>query len=233
MINLSIIKFDDKGLVPAVAQDAISGEVLMLAYMNREALEKTLETGRAHYWSRSRGKLWLKGETSGHFQDIKSTRYDCDADAILLLIDQTGAACHTGQRSCFYRKLDGDNRQEPAGAAIVSGLFEVLKGRKNADPELSYVASLYKKGTQKILYKVEEESTELIEAALSGVKKEIVHETADLLFHTMVLLANEGVEIEEIYEELGRRFGTSGHEEKNSRPQKKVVNEENNNGDKE
>ncbi len=216
-INFDDIKFDNRGLIPAIAQDATTGDVLMLAYMNRQSIEKTLETGRVHYFSRSKNSLWLKGETSGHFQELKAAYYDCDIDTLLLKIDQTGAACHTGERSCFYRRFDDGADLEAAGAQILTELFDILKERKTADPETSYVASLYKKGITKINEKIAEESGELTEAALSGERKEIVHEFADLLFHSMALLANENIEISEIYSELGRRFGISGIEEKRSR----------------
>ncbi len=218
-MNMGIddIKFDDRGLVPAVAQDFSTREVLMLAYMNREALEKTLSTGRAHYYSRSRKKLWLKGETSGNFQFVKGVFYDCDGDTILLVVDQKGPACHTGERTCFFRSIGKEAERPPAGPWILSDLFRVLLERKSAPPEKSYVASLYAKGLEKILGKVDEECGELIEAARDKGRKEIVHETADLLFHTMVLLAERGISAEEVYSELNRRFGTSGLEEKRRR----------------
>ncbi len=216
-MDISKIKFDSNGLVPAIAQDINTSEVLMMAYMNSEALEKTLSTGRAHYWSRSREKLWLKGETSGNFQDVLAIHYDCDADTILLTVEPAGPACHTGEISCFFRALkDGAKTRGPA-PGILEELFNVLKARKEADPDKSYVAALYNKGLAKILEKVEEESGELQEAASSKGRKELVHETADLWFHTLVLLAYKGVEIEEVWAEFEERFGTSGHAEKASR----------------
>ena len=218
-IDIGEIKFDERGLVPAIAQEAATGEVLMLAYMNREALDKTLSTGRAHYWSRSRESLWLKGETSGHFQLVSAVYYDCDADTLLIKISQTGVACHTGARSCFFRRLD-DGGPLKAGPEVVGSLFEVLKERKGADPATSYVASLYSKGRAGILEKVVEESGEFVEAAETGKRKEIVHEFADLLFHGLVLLGNEDIEVDELFEELSRRAGTSGLEEKASRKKK-------------
>ena len=226
-INFDDIRFDARGLIPAIAQDVQTGDVLMLAYMNRISIEKTLETGRVHYFSRSRNELWLKGETSGHFQELRAAYYDCDIDTLLLKIDQTGAACHTGERSCFYRPLfdvdggeGGGETLAQAGPEILTKLFEILKERKSADPETSYVASLYKKGVTKINEKIAEESGELTEAALSGDRKEMVHEFSDLLFHSMTLLASEGIEMKEVYGELGRRFGISGIEEKRSRKKK-------------
>jgi phosphoribosyl-ATP pyrophosphohydrolase/phosphoribosyl-AMP cyclohydrolase len=215
-MDISKIKFDSNGLVPAIAQDINTSEVLMMAYMNREALEKTVSTGRAHYWSRSREKLWLKGETSGNFQDVLAVHYDCDADTILLTVDPAGPACHTGEVSCFFRALK-EGAKTGGQADILKELYNVLKARKDADPDKSYVASLYEKGLGKILEKVEEESGELREAASSKGVKEIVHETADLWFHTLVLLAYKGVGVEEVLGELARRFGTSGHVEKASR----------------
>jgi phosphoribosyl-ATP pyrophosphohydrolase/phosphoribosyl-AMP cyclohydrolase len=220
-MDLSIIKFDEKGLVPAVAQENSTGEVLMVAYMNPEALEKTLSTRRAHYYSRSRKTLWKKGETSGHFQDVEGVYYDCDSDTILLIVRQTGAACHTGERTCFFRRLDeGPATPAPAGVGIITGLQGVIASRQGADPDSSYVASLFEKGTEKILDKVAEESAELIEAARGGKTEDIVHELSDLWFHTLVLLGQKDIDVEEVYSELRRRFGTSGIIEKQSREKK-------------
>lgn len=218
-MDISGIKFNEAGLVPAIAQDASTGEVLMLAYMNKEALEKTVETGRAHYFSRSRSSLWLKGETSGNFQEVKGVYYDCDADAILLKVEPRGPACHTGEKTCFYRKLVGED-SKPSGERVITELFNILKERKKASPEKSYVASLYARGLPKIVSKIEEESGELIEAAMKKGSAEVVYEFSDLLFHSMVLLANQGIEMEEVFRELARRFGTSGIAEKESRPKK-------------
>ena len=222
------IKFDENGLVPAVVQEYASGRVLMLAYMNKEALEKTISTGRAHYFSRSRNKLWMKGETSGNTQSVKAVYYDCDEDTILIIVNQSGAACHTGEMSCFYRRLDNqttDKRHQTSDislqpSAILPELFKTIKSRKTASPEKSYVASLYSKGTGKILEKIKEESSELVEAAGKGDKKEIIHETADLLFHNLVLLGAMDIEIDEVLSELKRRQGVSGLEEKRSRSKK-------------
>lgn len=216
MLDTSEIKFDENGLVPAIAQDSRTGRVLMMAWMDREALEKTIETGRAHFWSRSRRSLWQKGETSGNFLNVDSVRYDCDGDTLLVMVTPEGPACHTGQTSCFYRTL-GPKGAEKAGPWILGELFEVLKERKTASGEKSYVASLYAKGLDKILSKVEEESAELIEAAREKGPDDVVYELCDLWFHTMVLLANEGIELDRAFGELARRFGISGIEEKASR----------------
>jgi phosphoribosyl-ATP pyrophosphohydrolase/phosphoribosyl-AMP cyclohydrolase len=219
-MDIKDIKFDDKGLVPAIAQSMRTGEVLMLAYMNEESIEKTLSSGLVHYYSRSREKLWQKGETSGNVQRLRSFRYDCDMDTLLVMVDQEGVACHTGERNCFYRKFEGATESEGAPPGVLGELFDVLLSRKGADPKSSYVAGLYEKGTKAITDKVAEESGELIEAAMGGKKKEIVHETADLWFHTLVLLADAGVDVTELFTELKRRFGTSGLTEKRSREKK-------------
>lgn len=216
---IDTIKFDSKGLVPAIAQDATTGEVLMMAYMDREALVKTISTGKAHYFSRSRNRLWLKGETSGNFQEVREILYDCDEDTILLKVNQIGVACHTGERSCFFRRLAGEpQRIEPVeGSQILDALYKVILERKRTLPEGSYVASLLKTGLDGILNKVEEEATELILASKGRGKKEIVHELADLLFHTLVLLGEKDIAPQEVYMELKRRFGKSGIEEKEAR----------------
>lgn len=214
------IKFDSNGLVPAIAQDANTGEVLMMAYMNMEAVEKTLSTGKAHYYSRSRKALWLKGETSGNFQTVLGVRYDCDGDTLLLLVEPAGPACHTGNRTCFYRTLGEVFRERGAGPMILSGLFNILKERKSAPPGKSYVSSLYERGLTKILEKVKEESAEFIEAAEKKGDKEIIHELTDLWFHTLVLLSYKGIGIEDLFAEFRRRFGTSGIDEKRARGKK-------------
>jgi phosphoribosyl-ATP pyrophosphohydrolase/phosphoribosyl-AMP cyclohydrolase len=220
-MDISIIKFDEKGLVPAVAQEVTTGEVLMVAYMTKEALEKTLETGRAHYFSRSRNTLWQKGETSGNFQDVTGVYYDCDNDTVLVKVKQTGVACHTGERTCFFRRLDNGPREgAPTGAGIIKELQGVIVSRKGADPGSSYVASLYEKGLKKILAKITEESRELVEASRGGNKEEIVHEISDLWFHTMTLLGYKEIDIEEVFTEFSNRFGTSGIEEKETRGKK-------------
>ncbi len=224
-MDINLIKFDEKGLVPAIAQEEATGEVLMLAYMNKESLEKTLATGKAYYFSRSRQELWLKGGTSGNLQEVHSIKYDCDCDTLLLKIHQSGVACHTGKRSCFYREVKnfkGDTTPAPATAEVITSLYSVILSRKGQTDneqsnEKSYVASLYAKGTDKIAEKIAEESGELIEAAIEKDNKEIVYELCDLWFHTLVMLGHKDIDIGEVFTELGRRFGRSGIEEKASR----------------
>lgn len=212
------LKFDNSGLVPAVIQDHVSNEVLMVAYMNREALSRTMETGLAHYWSRSRGKLWLKGETSGHYQHVKAISLDCDGDTLLLKVEQTGNACHTGHASCFYRSLDSDGVRENDDSAaakketcenktaIMQELYDIIVDRTVNPKEGSYTNYLFEKGLDKILKKVGEETAEVIIAAKNKSKSEIRYEIADLYYHLFVLMVERGVKLEEIYDELkGRR----------------------------
>lgn len=209
---LESIKFDEKGLVPVVTQDYKSKEVLMLAYMNEEAFNKTLETGKVHYFSRSRSKLWLKGETSGHFQSVKSIKLDCDGDTILIEAEQIENACHTGNKTCFFRAMDdGEWKEnvkldEPASAKILQDVYDVIVDRTIHPKEGSYTNYLFTKGLDKILKKVGEEASEVIIAAKNKSKDEIRYEVSDLMYHLMVLLVERGLTLEDIYQELkGRR----------------------------
>ena len=186
------------GLVPAIVQDAISGEVLMLGYMNEESLRKTFETGLATYWSRSRNELWTKGETSGHYQHVQEIRIDCDEDTLLIKVIQDGAACHTGNRSCFYRLLE-DTMSE------LRKQYETAVDRKNNPEEGSYTTYLFNKGLEKILKKVGEESTEVIIASLNGSKEELVGEINDLIYHVLVLMVEKGITLEDVEAEMVRR----------------------------
>lgn len=220
---LDEVKFDEKGLVPAIAQDYRSGEVLMMAFMNREALEKTISSGKAYYFSRSRGRLWLKGETSGHFQHIKGLYYDCDMDTILLKVEQIGAACHTGERTCFYREIDTPFTEDIATPAILEMIYKTILQRKKNPSEKSYVATLFSKGGDTILKKIGEETSELIISGKGGKKEEVVHEMADLWFHSLVLLGHMDIRPEEVYGALKKRFGTSGIEEKEARVKKEGI----------
>jgi len=209
MINLDKIKFNQDGLIPAIVQDVYTNEVLMLAYMNKESLQKTLTTGKTCFWSRSRQELWIKGDTSGHYQLVKEIFLDCDADTLLIKVEQTGGkACHTGERSCFHYALDAEGNLKKdleGGLGILEKLSNLIEDRKINPPEKSYVAYLFEKGQDKILKKVGEEASEVIIASKNNSKEEIIYETADLFFHTLVLLKYHNLELKEIYQELGKR----------------------------
>lgn len=195
----------EHGLIPVISQNSEDGSVLMLAFMNPEAMMKTLTTGYAHYWSRSRKKLWKKGEESGHIQKVKSVHVDCDRDTLLLTVEQEGYCCHEGTVTCFSRKVAGAGEPETSSSKVLDDLFEVIKARiRNPQPE-SYVAGLASAGEDAVLRKIGEESTELILAAKSEGPKRTLSEATDLLFHTMILLAEKGIEFDEIYRELASR----------------------------
>jgi phosphoribosyl-ATP pyrophosphohydrolase/phosphoribosyl-AMP cyclohydrolase len=210
--DLSELRFGDQGLLPVVVQDVLTGQVLMLAYMNREALEKTLESGMAHYWSRSRARLWQKGETSGHIQHVRDMRYDCDADSLLLLVEQEGVACHTGERSCFFRRLAGspDIAESPVAEVLLHSLYEVILERQQRPLQESYVASLMARGQDQVVKKVVEEAAEVALASKNGRSEEILYEMADLWFHSLVALAWHRLPPQGVLQELRRRFGRSG-----------------------
>jgi phosphoribosyl-ATP pyrophosphohydrolase/phosphoribosyl-AMP cyclohydrolase len=204
------ITFDERGLVPVVAQDARTGEVLMLAWANADALRLTRETGRAHYWSRSRASMWIKGETSGHAQQVVDVRVDCDADAVLYRVHQTGPACHTGERSCFHRVVDeGESElgEAPDPRPMLARLEGIIAERERDRPEGSYTTYLFAQGVDKVLKKVGEETAETIIAAKNGDNAELRSESADLLFHLMVLWRARGLDADEVWGELERRFG--------------------------
>lgn len=211
---LGQIKWDEKGLVSAIAQDVHSKKVRMLAYMNEEALKKTIETGRVHYYSRSRKQLWEKGETSGHFQLLRSLSIDCDGDALLLQIEQVGGiSCHTGNPTCFYRTMEKDHWTEEVPFEIekvdqgnmIKYVYDIIVHRKENPKEGSYTNYLLKEGLDKILKKVGEEATEVIIAAKNLDQSELTYEISDLLFHLSVLMLELGVTWEDIYEELSKR----------------------------
>ncbi|MBH0207870.1 MAG: bifunctional phosphoribosyl-AMP cyclohydrolase/phosphoribosyl-ATP diphosphatase HisIE [Nitrospira sp.] len=209
------IKFDQQGLLPAVVQDWLDGTVLMLGYMNQEALAKTVTARTVHFWSRSRNKLWEKGETSGHKLHVKALFIDCDRDTILVKAQPIGPTCHTGERACFFSRLDEQGRvteepaQDAAGGILESVLRTILARRANPQAG-SYTTKLFEGGHDKILKKVAEEAGEVLLASKGGKKEEIVYEVADLFFHTLMVLGYHGLTLQEIYEELGRRFGKSG-----------------------
>ena len=203
MVDIEELKFDANGLIPAIIQDADSGRVLTLAYMNRESLRISLEKRLTCFWSRSRQELWLKGETSGNYQHIISITADCDRDALLVKVHKDGPACHLGTDSCFEAPvLQGDGEENTFD---LDGLYELLLTRKKELPEGSYTSYLFRKGIDKILKKVGEECTEVIIAGKGGDRAETVYETADLAYHVLVLLAELGIRPEEIREELASR----------------------------
>ena len=213
--------YDDKGLVPCIVQDAERGTVLMLAWMNAEALRLTRETGVVHFWSRSRQALWKKGETSGNTLALVELRVDCDHDAVLVRARPAGPTCHTGATSCFFHKDDGTDDDGVPAVTILEQLDRVLQARRDAaSGEKSYTKSLLDAGMPKILAKIAEEHGELAAELPAGDDGKVIHETADLLFHVMVGLTSRGIAIERVLAELGRRFGTSGHAEKAARPKK-------------
>ncbi len=200
--KIETLRFDERGLIPAIVQDAASGEVLTLAYMNRESLRVSLERGLTCFYSRSRGQLWLKGETSGNYQHIVSIAADCDRDALLVRVRPDGPACHTGARSCFFNEIAEGDEPEPFS---VDGLMELLRGRKSSPQEGSYTSYLFSKGIDKILKKVGEESTEVIIAGKAGDRAETIYEIADLAYHVMVLMVEMGISPDDIRAELARR----------------------------
>ncbi|MBQ3538083.1 MAG: bifunctional phosphoribosyl-AMP cyclohydrolase/phosphoribosyl-ATP diphosphatase HisIE, partial [Clostridia bacterium] len=202
MLDINALKFDEKGLIPAIVVDAWSKKVLTLAYMNRESLEISLEKGLTCFYSRSRNELWLKGETSGNYQHIVSITADCDNDALVVVVEKDGPACHTGTDSCFTKEV---YQSEEKHEFTVNGLYELLRGRKRDLPEGSYTTYLFSKGTDKILKKIGEECTEVIIAGKADDKAETVYEIADLMYHTMVLMVNMGISVEDIQKELASR----------------------------
>ncbi len=218
------IDWEKNPLIPAIVQDVDSGEVLMMAYMNKEAFEKTLDTGYAHYYSRSRKRLWKKGESSSHTQKVKEMLLDCDSDTLLLKVEQQGVACHTGRMSCFYKDIkSGHAKSEPAVDPnvvyedVIDRLYHVIQEKKEADPSRSWTAKLFKSGENTILKKVAEEAAEFCFAVKDGDEKEIVYEGADLIYHMLVALAYRDISPALVKDELKRRFGKSGIEEKASR----------------
>ncbi|TDF97021.1 bifunctional phosphoribosyl-AMP cyclohydrolase/phosphoribosyl-ATP diphosphatase HisIE [Paenibacillus piri] len=209
------IQWDAGGLVPAIVQDAASKDVLMMAYMNRDSLRLTLESGETWFWSRSRQELWHKGATSGHIQKVKSLKYDCDGDTLLVMVDQTGPACHTGQYSCFFNEVpvQGGQAAEVAAAgvdrfAMLSRLESVIAQRDAERPEGAYTTYLFEKGIDKILKKVGEETAEVIIAAKNRDNDELRYESSDLIFHLMVLLREAKLPLDDVMRELDRRHNS-------------------------
>jgi phosphoribosyl-ATP pyrophosphohydrolase/phosphoribosyl-AMP cyclohydrolase len=217
------VRFDERGLVPAIVQDARTREVLTLAYMNEESLRRTLAEGETWFWSRSRSELWHKGATSGNTQRVVSVRLDCDADAVVVLVEPRGPACHTGATSCFHREVEGlesSGARTDAGAgesdedigAVLENLYMVIEGRRREMPGGSYTTYLFEKGLNKILKKVGEESAETIIAAKDEDLGALTSETADLVYHLLVLLVERGVRLEDLGRELARRRRGKGSE---------------------
>ena len=202
MLNIDELKFDEKGLIPAVVVDSITKKVLTVAYMNKESLQISMEKGLSCFWSRSRQELWLKGETSGNYQHIVSITADCDKDALVVVVEKDGPACHTGADSCFYNPVwQSDERHEFS----LEGLYGLLVGRNETRPEGSYTTYLFEKGIDKILKKVGEECTEVIIAGKANDKRETIYELADLAYHAMVLMVQMGITVEDVHKELASR----------------------------
>ena len=216
------LEFNDNGLIPAVLQAVDSREVLMVAYMNQESLKKTLKTGKACFWSRSRQELWLKGETSGNYQEVEEIRIDCDQDTLLVVVKPAGPACHTGKKSCFYRKLDGVQFEEVEEieeveeveevkekfmeqALFLKVLYDLIQDRNQNRPEASYTTYLFNEGIDKIGKKIGEEAAEVIIAGKNEAKDEIIYESADLIYHLLVVLVLNEVSVEEVIAELESR----------------------------
>lgn len=212
LADYSVLRFNEHGLIPAIVQDVATGRVLMLAYMNREALERTLATRLVHYWSRSRAQLWQKGETSGHIQHLRDLRYDCDADTLLVIVEQEGAACHTGEPSCFFQRFaeTPELMQLPISEGLLQQIYAVVQERKRRAPQESYVASLMARGQDHVLKKVIEEAAEVLMASKDGRREAIVYEMADLWFHAIVALGWHDISPQEVLQELQHRFGKSG-----------------------
>ena len=220
---LNRVDWEKSELLPVIVQDETTNEVLMMAYMNREALQLSLETKLAHYFSRSKQRIWKKGESSNHLQHIHSFMIDCDNDTLLLKIKQDGVACHTGRKSCFFTELDSGevtiekSVDTDAMYGVIDTLYHTILDRKNADPETSWTAKLLSKGDNDILKKVVEEAGEFSFAVKDKDEDEIIYECADLTYHVLVALGHMNISPDRIKQELARRFGMSGIAEKNSR----------------
>jgi len=222
---LDRVDWEKSELLPVIVQDLVNNQVLMMAYMNKEALKLSLETKVAHYFSRSKQRIWKKGESSGHTQAIDSFSLDCDNDTLLIKVTQEGVACHTGRRSCFFTELEsGEVNSEvevdtAAAYGVIDTLYHTIQERKSADPKTSWTAKLLSKGDNTILKKVVEEAGEYCFAHKDNDEKEMVYEAADLTYHMLVALASKNIAPDRIKQELARRFDMSGIAEKNSREQ--------------
>lgn len=220
---LNSIDWQKQDIIPAIAQDEASGEVLMLGYMNEEALKLTLSTKEAHYFSRSKQRIWKKGESSGHIQKVKDIFLDCDSDAILIKIEQVGVACHTGRKSCFYKNVITDDISttptQDVGSMynVIDILYHIIQDRKNSDPQTSYTAKLLQGKQNSMLKKIAEEASEFCFAIKDNNTEEIIYEFADVLYHSLVALASKDINPDLVMQELKRRFNISGIEEKKNR----------------
>ncbi len=206
MLDIGKLKYDERGLIPAIIQDYDSRDVLMLGYMNEESLQLTLETKRTWFFSRSRQKLWNKGETSGNFQEVKEIRYDCDRDTLLIKVKPTGPSCHTGKKNCFYSPIYKGNIEDNKVLEVFDLLYERILGRKEEKAEESYTKYLFEEGIDKILKKIGEEASEVIIASKNDNREEIIYEVSDLIYHLLVLLAERNISFHEIRKELYRRY---------------------------
>lgn len=202
MTEIDQLKFDEKGLIPAVIVEAGTHELLMVAYMNRESLKISIETGKTCFWSRSRQELWTKGETSGNYQHIVSITADCDLDTLKVVVEKDGPACHTGAETCFFNPV---YQSEEKSDFTMDALMELIRGRKTNPQEGSYTTYLFQKGLDKILKKIGEESTEVIIAAKDNDPKETIYEISDLVYHVMVMMIQQGISLEDIRRELASR----------------------------
>lgn len=220
-MDMENLKFGTDGLVPVIVQDSRNGRVLMMAWANEEALRKTEETGKTHFWSRSRGKLWNKGEESGNFQKVREILFDCDRDCVLVLVEPEGPSCHTGEETCFHTGKDGRRISAPAfekgGMATTEKVFQTVKDRK-ANPGDSYTSALFEGGIDRIARKIVEEAGETVIAAKNKDPEEVTYEMADLWFHCLVLLAEQGLSPEDIDRELERRLGIPGNRKEGRKP---------------
>lgn len=218
-MDLSGLKWDAAGLVTVVVQDRLTGEVRMVAHANGDAIRATVESGQATFWSRSRSELWRKGETSGNTMAVHEVWADCDGDALVYLVDPAGPSCHTGRRTCFFRRLDtpGASEDDVHADPVLVRLWDELEARKSSSGDRSYTKSLLEKGVGKIGDKVREEADELARALADEGDERVVSEAADVLYHALVGLLARGLSLRDVEAELARRFGTSGHDEKASR----------------
>lgn len=226
MTNSDLINWGKvDGMVPVITQDSSTNEVLMMAYMNKEALDLTIQTKEAHYFSRTKQRIWKKGESSGHIQNVKDIMIDCDNDTLLLKVEQVGVACHTGRKSCFFTNLGTKEAisevevDMTSSYGVIDTLYHVIESRKNDDPDKSYTSKLLNGKQNSMLKKIVEEAGEFTFAIKDNDKEEMVYEAADLVYHCLVALASKDINPDQIKQELARRFGLSGIDEKNSRPQ--------------